>query len=258
MFKNKHRGSCIFVIGSGPQLRTLTEKQISKLEKKIAIGVNETHYKIWPKYWISSCLNGVEIFMKRKEELSKKTVPIVCDEKRMKEALDEKLVKKLNLIPNDNLWDGFKGETISKETVDKELIYKSTSIIVPALELALVMGACTIICVGVEMKTVEHFYNSKDIEKDRKWIVEKHGGTNKHWVKTIRNWNEHLSRMDLKPNDNFFSDTQLDMGYYISVKQSLQRIIEVARDKGIFIYNTAENSILADLGCEFIELGEII
>jgi hypothetical protein len=243
----KHIGETLFIIGSGPTLGEYDTDILNKLGERACIGVNRTQYLVSITYFISSYLS---------ENLLAKEVNPDLYTIHTRAGADASLVDGLNVLKrvySENVSD-------LRAEFDPENPYLITrnNVLFLAINMALVMGAKRIVCVGCEQKSGLHFYNLNDVllEKivtDMAKVISKYSnllGKDHPYERPLNILRSLTIDPELLKNRPFYA---VDHGPLLG-----EWIGHIRSNFGVEVYSCAAESVLIDAGAQYISLEEAI
>jgi len=241
-----HAGKDIYIIGSGPQLNKITNKEWDFLRTQVTIGVNDVVYKIAPTYLLSAypyCMT-IASFRAPTSQLINMRLNYVDP------AIKGSLVVK-RVIFDGKLWTKFDDTT--------PVLATKMNVALGALHLSLILGAKRIITIGIEQNSKLHFTHELDcyrrmfLEDNLK--IEAHTWHTKLWVDhpkpDLLDWYRHyLSDPSEKKKQNF-SDLY-------EHAPTFKKYINIINDNNIDVITTTPDSIISRAGGKFVPLYSII
>tara|TARA_Y100000310_G_C20691265_1_gene822397 strand:+ start:3718 stop:4569 length:852 start_codon:yes stop_codon:yes gene_type:complete len=274
-FIDRHLGERIFILGAGPMLNDLTEKEIKKIEKEeVSIGVNYSHAQVKPTYWIAGGAPCQVSFAL--EYLPSHTTPffhqspheeiLFPEVERLVHTSDELAVENLELPrrPKNNAITG------------------GYNCLLDASHLAYIMGASEIVFVGFDQINHLHFYNlwsesrQEELKNKFRFLQKKYPeidfgqvlGIEGEWTgvskKIFDPANSGLKRdmsvAHFKSIEACKSKTGDDPGSFNCSRNLIlfkSYVKQFLRD-GIKLYTTAEKGIIVDGGVKTITLDELL
>ena len=253
-FNDKHLNDTIFITGDGAQLSYLTKEQIKKIEKKITISVNYSHLVYNPTYWIGGHIlhtlfsinfcdpATIKFFQKSTIEEHSEWIMDGGDENKSIPILCSYDINKISRI--------IKGDGP---------IFGCTNIGLAATSLAYMMGAKKIIYLGLDQKSLLHFYDA-NISYKEKMITGFEDIKHKYKYKEKLEYDHGMGEISMiiekmKNNDKPASIGMQD--YYNSNREIFTTCFNKFKQDGIDIISTVENSILVEAGAKFIKLDDV-
>jgi hypothetical protein len=152
---DRHLGETVFVVGASAQLNRLDAGQIGALSRAPAIGLNRTQYRVPTMYFLSTYTLEVALALRVG---GASTVIHLCGEQRPMVpgtlALSKRTYEERRGLPRR--LDG-----------DRPVLYNMRNASLGATHLAVVMGARQIVYVGIELRSLLHFYAEDSAVKER-------------------------------------------------------------------------------------------
>ena len=145
--RNKHQDDTIFIMGCSPQLNELTADQLQLLSKRVTIGVNDSFYRFVPQYLLSSYIAELTVAHKRH-----RTATTII---HARPYIAAPLLEGTLTVAREN----FAGE-LTQDFGESLRLFSKANVVLLASHLAAIMGARRIAYIGVEMKTLVHYYQS--------------------------------------------------------------------------------------------------
>jgi hypothetical protein len=258
-FVDKHLGKRIFILGTGPTLEELSEKDILQLEEnEISITVNFSHLKVQnPTYWVSGGHPGQVAFMM--EHLREETVPFFHQGPRERRHFPD--VERI--VHTHDQTVGPRKNPLTRIPVDNTLI-GGHNILLAASHLAFIMGASEIVYIGFEQINRLHFYNlwdeeaQSDFKLKLKALAEKYHDNPQivGCVAETLNVDEpdeqrwcHFKPREVCENLTFKKEGKEHHNYAL-----FRNYVEQFQGAGIKTYTTATEGIAVDAGCEVVTL----
>lgn len=145
----RHAGETIFILGSGPQLGTLTTEQRAALAGRVTIGVNRTQYVQPPTYFLSAYPSEV---------LLAHVHPAHMTLVHMRPEYDAPVIRGAITLQRR----GFPSNPVLPTSLTGVPPYVVTyrNVALGATNLAMIMGAARIVYVGVEQQSALHYYDT--------------------------------------------------------------------------------------------------
>lgn len=141
----------MFVLGSGPQLATVTRSQRRELESRISIAVNKVFYVVKPTYFLSAYIGEVMLAAQRIPQSTLLHMRPVYEPPLMPGILSlkrELFSEHVGLPP--------------RFSEPEPTLFTKFNVALGATHLAYILGAARIVYVGVEQRDQLHFYNFDD------------------------------------------------------------------------------------------------
>lgn len=154
----RHRGETIFIIGSGPQLASVREDLLDKLNQMTTIAVNKAFFMVRPKYFLSAYIGEILLAVQQ----SRRTTIL-----HMRPVYEPPLVQHVVPLRRVTFEPGME-LTPALDALCPTLMTR-LNVALGATHLAYVMGAQRIVFVGVEQRNQLHFWNFN--EKARQKIL---------------------------------------------------------------------------------------
>lgn len=243
-------GKRIFIIGSSPQLNTLTAEQIYALEHEVTIGVNRVQYKVQPKYFLSAYPSEILLALKRASSSR-----IIHIRPTLQNLFSEDT--KIITVKRD-LFEPGVGLPRWLDSNEPTLFTKF-NVALASTHLALILGAREIIYIGIEMKQVTpyaiHYYDVdpdilKCIFEDIKEIKDYPYLNIDHTYATYEYYLERLGRsisqLDYKP---FRPENHAD---------TFRIYFEILNNYGVNVISTTKDSVIYDAGGTYVPLSNLL
>ncbi len=145
------RGETVFIIGSGPQLNSLSADQLRALNSRPTIGVNRTQYALDLEFFLSAY--PAEVLLARARGSARTTVM------HLRPRLEAPLIRNTLTIRRVR---HAKGQPLAPTLTEPEpTLHTFKNVALAATHLALVLGAKRVIFVGVEQTSALHFYDTR-------------------------------------------------------------------------------------------------
>jgi hypothetical protein len=242
--KGKHQDETIFVMGCSPQLNEMTADQMQALSQRVTVGVNDCYHKFVPTYLLSSYFSEISIAQKLYQDRTTimhvrpfLSAPLMdgmltCSRKSFTGALPLDFGESLELLTKAN-------------------------VILLASHFAAILGAKRIAYIGVEMKTLIHYYQDDPsyIPKIKQAFIE-HGnsqfvGIDHEYVRPHTMTVDKLCSAERMANrGNHFNE--------YGVLDSVKVYFEELNRLGIEVCVTTSNSRFVECGTPVITLDQLL
>lgn len=146
----RHTGETVFILGSGPQLGSLSAEQRAALAGRITIGVNRTQYVQPPTYFLSAYPSEV---------LLAQVHPAPMTLIHMRPGYGAPVIRGAITLQRR----GFPSNPVLPTSLTGAPPYVVTyrNVALGATNLAMIMGAARIVYVGVEQQSALHYYDTQ-------------------------------------------------------------------------------------------------
>ena len=244
LLNQAERGRTVFIIGSGPQLNSLTPFQISKLAQQPTIGVNRTQYQIRLRYFLSAY--PAEVLLASRVSASTTVI-------HMRPEMHPPLIR----------------STVAVRRVDHRLgdplprsldpyapeIHTLRNVVLGATHLALIMGAGRVVYVGVEQNSALHFYDERpeiraSIIEDLRSLRSVDLFDIDHPYATV---DALVEKLKLPP-----ADLATQAFYKRSHAQSFRSYFGNLLGDGVAVFATTPDSVIAAAGAEVVTVEEAL
>lgn len=241
----RHVDETIFIVGAGPQLASLNDHQLRRLESRTCIGLNWTTHKFSPTYFLSAYIGYVLLAGRG----SPQTLLI-----HMRPVYEPPLVDGILTVRRLH-FDETTGLTRRLEPPEP-ILYTLRNVALGATHLAFVMGARRVVYIGVEQRNRLHYFY--DDEKLRRRLLDD--------IRKLENY-RHLFNID---HDNATLQAMIEVVqsdvveagntpfYKMSHVETFRAYFDILADSGIEVYSTRADSVVSDAGAAFRPLEEFI
>lgn len=244
-FNNRHRGETVFVVGAGPQLGRLDDRQLAALEKEVSIGVNGTVYEFSPTYFLSAHIPHVRL------------AQIVTGDRthilHMRPIYEHGLLP--GIIPLRRRRYKLCEELPPFFTEPEPILLTRRNVVLGATHLALVMGARRIVYIAVEQRNALHFYHldpdalrrfQRDLDELRDFPL---FGIDHHNESYDR-----IRRMLMIPK----GEAERTPFYTQDHLETFRCYLNELERRGVEVISTAQDSVVLDAGARHIPLNAIL
>jgi hypothetical protein len=242
----KHSNEPVFVVGSGPQLADLTEHQIKQLRTRPSIGLNYTPFAVPTSYGLTS-YPIVAVILKQHFP-AMETILMRLGKRRPKfEGVT--LLKKM-------WFDGALEQTLfAKDPVIRTM----RNVGLAATHLAMLMGASSIVYIGVEQNNHIHFFHCMPKARRRmaNAVANIRSARDARFIQRIDHWIDKLLKEVNTPATSA-SLVKFSQGKEPPKDPLFKAYFDIAKTRGINIYSTTKDSIVVRGGGEYRPLDEFL
>lgn len=240
--KDLYKGETCFVIGCGPQLADLTKKHIEIISNSISIGCNASIYLLPTTYWVSSYILWCNIARNR---FTMRTNSIHFQNPRDNYTFNEEWIE---TVPYDKWPWIIDKELLIKHHLKRGMAYRTAAM--KQIQFAAHLGCSKIVCIGVEMKTEDHFYTKfpeicEKLHSDFELVKHNTGITDER-----RERFEQYTLGDKTKPKPAFPNT-------IKITNEFAYMDEILKRNGVELSCTSKNSFMIDAGIKYIPLNDI-
>lgn len=239
----RHRGETVFIVGAGPQLASVTDTQARELERRAAIGVNLTFYRVRTRYFLSAYIGQAMLARLR---MPSSTVM------HMRPVYEPPLSPAIMPLRRCN-FDRSVGLT-SALAAPEPTLFTLRNVALGATHLAHVLGARRIAYVGIEQRNQLHYWHlmpqlvpamQRDIEslRDVPFL------TADHPYATYESLVRKIARMADESMLPFWKDSH---------EPSFREYFSILRAAGVSVVSTSPDSVVRDAGADFVPLEQIL
>jgi hypothetical protein len=240
---SKHLGETIFVIGSGPQLASLSQSTLAKLEKLTTIAVNKVFYQFRPTYFLSAYIGEVLLAAKRVPESTLLHMRPIYESPLVTGVIPLKRMQYENgmSIPR-NFGD------------DSPTLLTRFNVALGATHLAYILGAKRIVYLGVEQRNRLHFYNFDEELRQKICSDLMELGD----PEILRVDHPYASQANALAYMNLSIEECMQPFYSIDHTPTFRSYFEILAKNGVDLVATTKESVVADAGARVECLDEII
>jgi hypothetical protein len=147
----RHEGEDVFIVGSGPQLNTLTPEHLRRFAARVTIGANRVHYRVPLKYFLSAYPAEVYLAM-----LAGGDAQII----HARPVYEPPILAGLTTVRRTRYRPGT--DLSEQLSAPVPTLHTRRNVALMATHLSIVMGARRIIYVGVEQESALHYYDTDE------------------------------------------------------------------------------------------------
>lgn len=240
----RHRGETIFVIGAGPQLAHIPERELKELESRTTIGVNMTFYKLAPTYFLSAYIGQVIL---ARQQVPQSTLIHMRPVYKPPLVPGTVTVQRKHFDPAVGLTNRFSGR--------RPTLFTKRNVALGATHLAYILGARQIAYIGVEQRNQLHFWHFDEalrdaildeivILRDVPYLTIDHPyDTYENLVTLLKSTHE---------------ECRLEPFYKDSHEGTFRDYFGCLQDAGVQVLTTDPDSVVRDAGASYVPLSDLL
>ena len=233
----------MFIVGAGPQLASVTDTQAREIERRPAIGVNLTFYRVRTSYFLSAYIGQA---MLARIRLPASTVM------HMRPVYEAALSHGIMPLRRRS-FDRSVGLS-SALAAPEPTLFTLRNVALGATHLAYVLGARRIAYVGVEQRNQLHYWHLMPqvvpaMQRDIEGLRDVPFLTADHPYSTYESLVRKIARTAEESMVPFWSESH---------EPTFREYFSILRAAGVSVVSTSPNSVVRDAGAEFVPLEEIL